>query len=203
MDAGADALGGGDAQLQEAVEPAGRRLRRRSGDFEAFEAFGEAFQAFPDAIEAFSGARRRVGVGVDAGSHRPTGNWSPALSDLVWGAFLFVGAFPPFPPLPPLLREGRGGVWGDGLWGRDGVRGGRARPAPPRFSGRFERFGRRPHEGPGVGRAVRGRPRGMGGGVGPARRILGGAERGARARKQSLDPKTQDAADAPSLSGHS
>ena len=110
MDAGADALGGGDAQFQEAVEPAGRRLRRRSGDF-------EAFQAFPD-------ARRRVGVGVDAGSHRPTGNWRPALSDLVWGAFLpmecfgekrrhgrgrtlrflLVGAFPPFPPFPPLLR---------------------------------------------------------------------------------------------------
>ena len=124
MDAGADALGGGHAQFEEAVEPAGRRLRRRSGDFEAFEAFGEAFQAFPDAIEAFSGARRRVGVGVDAGSHRPTGNWRPALSDLVWGAFLpmecfgekrrhgrgrtlrflLVGAFPPFPPFPPLLR---------------------------------------------------------------------------------------------------
>jgi len=60
MDAGADALGGGDAQLEEAVEPAGRRLRRRSSDFEA----------------------------LDAGSHRPTGNWRPALRDLVWGAFL-------------------------------------------------------------------------------------------------------------------
>jgi hypothetical protein len=124
MDAGADALGGGDAQLEEAVEPAGRRLRRRSDDFEAFEAFGEAFEAFSDAIEAFPGARRRVGV--DAGSHRPTGNWRPALSDLVWGAFLpmecfgekrrhgrvrtlrfsLVGALPPLPPFPPLLRGG-------------------------------------------------------------------------------------------------
>ena len=76
----------------------------------------------------------------------------------------------------------------------------------PRFSGRFERSGARPHKGPGVGRAVRGRPRGMGGGVGPARRILGGAERGARARKQSLDPKhekpLEDAAGGPSLAAH-
>ena len=91
MDAGADALGGGHAQFEEAVEPAGRRLRRRSGDFEAFE--------------AFSGARRRVAL--DAGSHRPTGNWRPAFRDLVWGAFLLVGALPPLPPLPPFCEGNR------------------------------------------------------------------------------------------------
>ena len=33
----------------------------------------------------------------------PTGNWSPALVDLDWGAFLPFPALPPFPPFPPFL----------------------------------------------------------------------------------------------------
>ena len=89
------------------MKPAGRRLRRRSGDFEAFEAFPDAIEAFREAIEvfpgaieafreaieAFPGARMRVDVALDAGSHRPTGNWRPALRDLVWGAFLPMDFF--------------------------------------------------------------------------------------------------------------
>ena len=58
----------------------------------------------------------------------------------------------------------------------------------PTFSRRFERSGRRPHEGPGVGRAARGCAEGVWGGVGAARRILEGPKQGARAHKRSLDP---------------
>ena len=80
--------------------------------------------------------------------------------------------------------------------------GGRARPGSRRCAGgagrgrrrraflrRFERSGRRPPEGPGVGRAVPRCAEGVWGGVGTARRILEGPKQGARARKRPLAPE--------------